>query len=399
VIVIEHDEATMRIADYIVDLGPGAGIRGGYLVAKGSCKDIIENKKSITGKYLSHFSKINIPSRRRKGNGKYLNIYGARQYNLKNIDVSIPLGTLTCITGVSGSGKSTLVEETLYKALIKKIYLSRVHPGDYDKIEGIENIDKVIIIDQSPIGRTSRSNPATYTGAFTPMREIFSRIKEAKIRGYKAGRFSFNVKGGRCEACQGGGIVKIEMYFLPDVYIPCEICKGQRFNRETLDIKYKSKNIAQVLDMTVEEAFDFFGAIPTIKRKLQTLYDVGLGYIKLGQSATTLSGGEAQRIKLAKELSTKSTGRTIYLLDEPTTGLHFDDVKKLLNVIDRLVEAGNTVLVIEHNLEVIKSADYIIDLGPGGGEEGGRVIARGTPEEIAHNKNSFTGEYLKKVLN
>jgi len=398
-IVIEHDEATMRIADYIVDLGPGAGVHGGYLVAKGSIKDIIKNKKSVTGKYLSHISKISIPSKRRKGNGKYIKIYGACQYNLKNIDVSIPLGTLTCITGVSGSGKSTLVEETLYKTLIRKIYKSRVHPGDYNKIEGIENIDKVIIIDQSPIGRTSRSNPATYTGTFTPIREIFSRIKEAKIRGYKAGRFSFNVKGGRCEACQGGGIIKIEMYFLPDVYIPCEICKGRRFNRETLDIKYKSKNIAQVLEMTVEEALDFFGAIPTIKRKLQTLYDVGLGYIKLGQSATTLSGGEAQRIKLAKELSTKSTGRTIYLLDEPTTGLHFDDVKKLLNVLDRLVEAGNTVLVIEHNLEVIKSADHIIDLGPGGGEEGGRVIAKGTPEEIARNKNSFTGEFLKKVLN
>jgi excinuclease ABC subunit A len=398
VIVIEHDEATMRIADYIVDLGPGAGVHGGYLVARGSIKDIIKNKKSITGKYLSHFSKINTPSKRRKGNGKYLKIYGARQYNLKNIDVSIPLGTLTCITGVSGSGKSTLVEETLYKALIKKIYQSRVHPGDYNKIEGIENIDKVIIIDQSPIGRTSRSNPATYTGAFTPIREIFSRIKEAKIRGYKAGRFSFNVKGGRCEACQGGGIVKIEMYFLPDVYIPCEVCKGQRFNRETLDIKYKSKNIAQVLDMTVEEVLKFFTAIPMIKRKLQTLYDVGLGYVKLGQSASTLSGGEAQRVKLAKELSIKSTGKTIYLLDEPTTGLHFDDVKKLLNVLDRLVEAGNTVIVIEHNLEVIKSADHIIDLGPGGGEEGGRVIARGTPEEIAHNKNSFTGEFLKKVL-
>lgn len=399
VIVIEHDEATMRIADYIVDLGPGAGVHGGYLVAKGSIKDIIKNKKSVTGKYLSHISKISIPSKRRKGNGKYLKIYGACQYNLKNIDVSIPLGTLTCITGVSGSGKSTLVEETLYKTLIRKIYKSRVHPGDYNKIEGIENIDKVIIIDQSPIGRTSRSNPATYTGTFSPIREIFSRIKEAKIRGYKAGRFSFNVKGGRCEACQGGGIIKIEMYFLPDVYIPCEICKGKRFNRETLDIKYKSKNIAQVLEMTVEEALDFFGAIPTIKRKLQTLYDVGLGYIKLGQSATTLSGGEAQRIKLAKELSTKSTGRTIYLLDEPTTGLHFDDVKKLLNVLDRLVEAGNTVLVIEHNLEVIKSADHIIDLGPGGGEEGGRVVAKGTPEEIARNKNSFTGEFLKKVLN
>ncbi len=398
VIVIEHDEATMKIADYIVDLGPGAGIHGGYLVAKGNIEEIKKNNKSITGQYLSHFSKINIPPKRRKGNERYLKIYGAQQYNLKNIFVSIPLGTLTCITGVSGSGKSTLVEETLYKALIKKIYNSRVHPGSYDRIEGIENIDKVIIIDQSPIGRTSRSNPATYTGAFTPIREIFSRTKEAKIRGYKAGRFSFNVKGGRCEACQGGGIVKIEMYFLPDVYIPCEVCKGKRFNRETLDIKYKSKNIAQVLDMTVEEALDFFTAIPTIKRKLQTLYDVGLGYIKLGQSATTLSGGEAQRVKLAKELSTKSTGRTIYLLDEPTTGLHFDDVKKLLNVIDRLVNAGNTVLVIEHNLDVVKSADYIVDLGPGGGEEGGRVVAEGTPEEIAHNKNSFTGEFLKKVL-
>jgi len=399
VIVIEHDEATMRIADYIVDLGPGAGIHGGYLVAKGNIEDIKKNQKSITGRYLSHFNKINVPSKRRRGNGKYLKIYGARQYNLKNIDVSIPLGTLTCITGVSGSGKSTLVEETLYKALIRKIYRSRVHPGGYDKIEGIENIDKVIIIDQSPIGRTSRSNPATYTGAFTPIREILSRTKEAKIRGYKAGRFSFNIKGGRCEACQGRGIKKIEMYFLPDVHIPCEICKGQRFNRETLDVKYKSKNIAQILEMTVEEALDFFGAIPTIKRKLKTLNDVGLGYIRLGQSATTLSGGEAQRVKLAKELSTKSTGRTIYLLDEPTTGLHFDDVKKLLNVLDRLVEAKNTVMVIEHNLEVIKSADHIIDLGPGGGEGGGRVIAKGTPEEIAHNKNSFTGEYLKKVLN
>ena len=399
VIVIEHDETTMRIADYIVDLGPGAGVHGGYLVAKGRCEEIIENNKSITGKYLSHLSKIIIPSRRRKGNGKYLKIYGARQYNLKNIDVSIPLGTLICVTGVSGSGKSTLVEETLYKALIRKIYNSRVHPGAYDKIEGVENIDKVIIIDQSPIGRTSRSNPATYTGAFTPIREIFSKTKEARIRGYKPGRFSFNVKGGRCEACQGGGIVKIEMYFLPDVYIPCEVCKGKRFNPETLDIKYKGKNIDQVLEMTVEEALEFLGAIPTIKRKLKTLHDVGLGYIKLGQSATTLSGGEAQRVKLAKELSSKSTGRTIYLLDEPTTGLHFDDVKKLLNVLNTLVNTGNTVLVIEHNLEVIKSADYIIDLGPGGGEEGGRIVAKGSPEKIANNKNSFTGEFLKKVLN
>ncbi len=398
VIVIEHDEATMKIADYIVDLGPGAGIHGGYVVAIGNCQNIIESEKSITGRYLNHLSRINIPSKRRKGNGRYLKIIGARQYNLKNINVSLPLGTFTCVTGVSGSGKSTLVEETLYKALIREIYRSRVYPGDYDKIEGINNIDKVIIIDQSPIGRTSRSNPATYTGAFTPIRDIFSRVKEARIRGYKVGRFSFNVKGGRCEACQGGGIVKIEMYFLPDVYIPCEVCKGKRFNRETLDIKYKGKNIAQVLDMTVEEAFEFFIAIPSIKRKLKTLYDVGLGYIKLGQIATTLSGGEAQRVKLAKELSTKSTGKTLYLLDEPTTGLHFDDVKKLLSVLDRLVKAGNTVLVIEHNLEVIKSADYIIDLGPGGGEEGGRIVAEGTPEEIAHHKKSFTGEYLKKVL-
>jgi len=399
VIVIEHDEATMKIADYIIDLGPGAGIHGGYVVAKGPCQNIMKNPQSITGRYLSHLDRIDLPLKRRKGNGKYLKIIGARQYNLKNIDVSIPLGTFTCVTGVSGSGKSTLVEETLYKALIKELYKSRVCPGDYDKIEGINNIDKVIIIDQSPIGRTSRSNPATYTGAFTPIREIFSKTKEARIRGYKAGRFSFNIKGGRCEACQGAGIVKIEMYFLPDVYIPCEVCKGKRFNRETLEIKYKGKNIAQILDMTVEEALEFFKAIPSIKRKLKTLYDVGLGYIKLGQSATTLSGGEAQRVKLAKELSKKSTGKTLYLLDEPTTGLHFDDVKRLLNVLDRLVRVGNTVLVIEHNIDVIKSADHIIDLGPGGGEEGGRVVAVGTPEEIAQDSHSFTGEFLKKALN
>jgi len=399
VIVIEHDEATMKIADYIIDLGPGAGIHGGYVVAKGPCQNIMKNPQSITGRYLSHLDRIDLPLKRRKGNGKYLKIIGARQYNLKNIDVSIPLGTFTCVTGVSGSGKSTLVEETLYKALIKELYKSRVCPGDYDRIEGINNIDKVIIIDQSPIGRTSRSNPATYTGAFTPIREIFSQTKEARIRGYKAGRFSFNIKGGRCEACQGAGIVKIEMYFLPDVYIPCEVCKGKRFNRETLEIKYKGKNIAQILDMTVEEALEFFKAILSIKRKLKTLYDVGLGYIKLGQSATTLSGGEAQRVKLAKELSKKSTGKTLYLLDEPTTGLHFDDVKRLLNVLDRLVRVGNTVLVIEHNIDVIKSADHIIDLGPGGGEEGGRVVAVGTPEEIAQNSRSFTGEFLKKALN
>lgn len=398
VIVIEHDEDTMRMADYIVDLGPGAGIHGGYVVGEGSCPDIMNNSDSITGRYLSNLNKIDLPTQRRKGNGKYLKIWGARQYNLKNINVAVPLGTFTCITGVSGSGKSTLIEEIIYKALLKEIYHSRVQPGIYERIEGIENIDKVIIIDQSPIGRTSRSNPATYTGTFTPIREVFAQTKEARIRGYKEGRFSFNLKGGRCEACQGGGIIKIEMYFLPDLYIPCEVCKGKRFNRETLEIKYKGKNIAEVLDMTVEETLEFFQGIPALIQKLSTLYEVGLGYIKLGQSATTLSGGEAQRVKLARELSNKSTGRTIYLLDEPTTGLHFDDVKKLLNVLHRLVNSGNTVLIIEHNLEVIKSADYIIDLGPGGGEEGGRVVATGTPEEISRSNQSFTGRFLKKKL-
>ncbi len=398
VIVIEHDEATMKAADYIIDLGPGAGVHGGYVVAQGAYPAIEKNPQSLTGRYLSGVEKIDLPSKRRKGNGKYLKIKGARQYNLKNIEAAIPLGTFTCVTGVSGSGKSTLVEEILYKALLKELYHSKVEPGDYDEIEGIKYVDKVVIIDQSPIGRTSRSNPATYTGTFSPIREIFSKTKEARIRGYKTGRFSFNLKGGRCEACQGAGIVKIEMYFLPDVYIPCEVCKGKRFNRETLEIKYKGKNIAQVLDMTVEEALEFFETIPSIERKLRTLYDVGLGYIKLGQPAPTLSGGEAQRVKLAKELSSKSTGRTIYLLDEPTTGLHFEDTKKLLKVLDRLVESGNTVLVIEHNLEVIKSADYIIDLGPGGGEEGGRVVAVGTPEEIANHNQSFTGKFLKEVL-
>ncbi len=398
VIVIEHDEATIRSADFIVDLGPGAGIHGGYLVAQGNEKNIQLKKDSITGQYLSRKRHIPIPQNRRKGNNKSIKIIGASQFNLKNIDVTIPLGKLNCVTGVSGSGKSTLIEEILYKSLIKNLYHSRVRPGAHESLQGIENIDKVITIDQSPIGRTSRSNPATYTGAFTPIRELFAMTKSAKMRGYLPGRFSFNVKGGRCEACEGAGIVKIEMFFLPDIYIPCEVCKGERFNRETLEIKYKSKNIAEVLDMTVEEASQFFENIPKIKRSLQTLTDVGLGYIKLGQSASTLSGGEAQRIKLAKELSKKNTGRTLYLLDEPTTGLHFDDVRKLLDVLNRLVEQGNTVLVIEHNLEVIKSADHIIDLGPGGGEEGGQIVFEGTPEKIIQYPASFTGQFLKKIM-
>ncbi|MDD3655190.1 MAG: excinuclease ABC subunit UvrA [Atribacterota bacterium] len=399
VIVIEHDEETIRAADFIVDLGPGAGIHGGYVVAVGKEEHIMANQSSITGQYLSDKCQIPVPLKRRLGNGKSIKIIGARQHNLKNMDVSIPLGKFNCITGVSGSGKSTLIEEILYKALLRELYHSRVRPGDYDRLEGIENIDKVIIIDQSPIGKTSRSNPATYTGIFTPIRELFAKTSAARMRGYLPGRFSFNVKGGRCESCEGAGIVKIEMFFLPDVYIPCEVCKGQRFNRETLEIKYRDKNIAQVLDMTVEECKQFFENIPKIKKGLQTLIDVGLGYIKLGQSATTLSGGEAQRVKLAKELSKKSTGRTLYLLDEPTTGLHFDDVRKLLDVLNRLVDQGNTVLVIEHNMEVIKSADHIIDLGPGGGEEGGKIVFSGTPEEIANHPVSFTGQFLKKVLN
>jgi excinuclease ABC subunit A len=398
VIVIEHDEQTIRSADFIVDLGPGAGIHGGYLVAEGGEKDIQSNNDSITGQYLSNKKSISIPQKRRKGIGNNLKIIGASQFNLKDIDVTIPLGKFICVTGVSGSGKSTLIEEVLYKSLLKVLYHSRVRPGEHKRLEGLENIDKVITIDQSPIGRTSRSNPATYIGAFTYIRELFAKTKMAKMRGYSPGRFSFNVKGGRCEACQGAGIVKIEMYFLPDIYIPCEVCKGKRFNRETLEVRYKNKNIAEILDMTVEEASNFFENIPKIKRSLQTLADVGLGYIKLGQSASTLSGGEAQRIKLAKELSKISTGRTLYLLDEPTTGLHFDDVKKLLDVLNRLVDQGNTVLVIEHNLEVIKSADHIIDMGPGGGDEGGQVVFEGTPEAIIEHPVSFTGQFLKKIL-
>lgn len=398
VIVIEHDEDTMRAADYIVDLGPGAGIHGGYVVATGNGEAIMKNEASITGKYLSGKCRIPVPAKRRAGNGKNITIYGAKQHNLKNIDVSIPLGKFNCVTGVSGSGKSTLIEEILYKALLKKIYHSRVKPGDYERLDGTENIDKVIIIDQSPIGKTSRSNPATYTGIFTHIRELFAMTNAARMRGYKPGRFSFNLKGGRCESCEGAGIVKIEMFFLPDIFIPCEVCKGKRFNSETLEIRYKDKNIFQILDMTVEECFDFFENIPKIKKALQTLIDVGLGYIKLGQPATTLSGGEAQRVKLAKELSKKSTGRTLYLLDEPTTGLHFDDVRKLLDVLNRLVDQGNTILVIEHNLEVIKTADHIIDLGPGGGQEGGRVVFSGTPEDIVNNPISYTGQFLQDLL-
>ena len=396
VIVIEHDENMIRNADHIVDMGPGAGEHGGFVVAQGKLEDITNNSKSLTGKYLKGELKIEIPKKRRKAD-KFLKISGVRHNNLKNITVEIPLGVFVCITGVSGSGKSSLINDTLYRAIAQKLYRAREKPGLYEKIQGLENIDKVVVIDQSPIGRTPRSNPSTYTGAFTPIRELFSVLPESKIRGYTPGRFSFNVKGGRCEACAGHGLIKIEMHFLPDVYVPCDVCKGKRFNKETLEIRYKGKNIADVLDMSVEEALKFFENIPRIKRVLQTLYDVGMGYIKLGQSATTLSGGEAQRVKLAKELSKRATGKTLYILDEPTTGLHFDDIKKLLNVLNRLVDRGNTVIVIEHNPDVIKNADYIIDLGPEGGDEGGYVVAKGTPEEIV-KKNTYTGQFLEKVL-
>ena len=398
VIVVEHDEETIKSADYIVDIGPGAGSHGGYVVATGTPDEISACDASITGQYLSGKKKIEIPEKRRESNGKYVTIKGARENNLKNLDVCFPLGTFTCITGVSGSGKSTLVNEILYKGLAIKLNGSKVHCGEHDEILGTENIDKIIDIDQSPIGRTPRSNPATYTGVFDHIREIYAATTESKMRGYKSGRFSFNVKGGRCEACSGDGIIKIEMQFLPDVYIPCEVCKGKRYNRETLEVKYKGKSIAEVLDMTVEEALEFFENIPRIKNKLQTLYDVGLSYIKLGQPSTQLSGGEAQRVKLATELSRRSTGKTLYILDEPTTGLHTDDVKKLIEIMQRLVDTGNTVIVIEHNLDVIKCADYIIDLGPDGGNRGGQIIAKGTPEEIAGYKNSYTGIYLKKIL-
>ena len=397
-IVVEHDEETIRNADYIVDIGVGAGIHGGKVVACGTVDDIIASKDSITGKYLSGELSIPVPMARRKGNGNFITVKGAKQNNLKNIDVSIPLGAFTCVTGVSGSGKSSFVNEVLYPALSNALMRARNVQGNYNSIDGIENVDKVICIDQSPIGRTPRSNPATYTGVFGDIRELFASLPDSKSRGYTAGRFSFNVNGGRCEHCGGDGIIKIEMHFLPDVYVPCEVCKGARYNRETLEVRYKGKNISEVLDMTIEEATEFFANIPKIKNKIKTLNDVGLGYVKLGQSSTTLSGGEAQRVKLATELSRRSTGKTVYILDEPTTGLHTHDVAKLIAILDRLVEQGNTVVVIEHNLDVVKVADYIVDLGPDGGDRGGRIVAEGTPEQVAQVKESYTGQFLKDIL-
>ena len=397
VIVVEHDEDTMRAADFIVDIGPGAGSHGGQVVATGTAEEIMKVPESITGQYLSGKMKIPLPKKRRKP-AAFLTVHGAAEHNLRKIDVQIPLGIFTCVTGVSGSGKSSLVNEILYKALANKLNRARQIPGKYDSLEGVEALNKVICIDQSPIGRTPRSNPATYTGIFDSIRDLFAATSEAKARGYKKGRFSFNVKGGRCEACSGDGIIKIEMNFLPDVYVPCEVCQGQRYNRETLEVHYKGKNIYEVLDMTVEEALKFFEHIPAIRDKIQTLFDVGLGYIKLGQPSTELSGGEAQRIKLATELSRRSTGRTIYILDEPTTGLHFADVHKLTSILQRLTDGGNTVLVIEHNLDVIKTADYLIDMGPEGGDGGGMVVATGTPEEVAENPKSYTGKYVKSYL-
>lgn len=397
-IVVEHDEDTMYAADYIVDIGPGAGIHGGNVVCCGSVEDIKNCENSITGQYLSGKKKIPIPETRREGNGKFLIVIGAEQNNLKNIDVKIPLGKFVCVTGVSGSGKSTLVNEIIYKKLVTELNGAKKFPGKHRAFEGIENLDKVIDIDQSPIGRTPRSNPATYTGVFNDIRDLYAETKDAKLKGYKSSRFSFNVKGGRCEACQGDGIVKIKMHFLPDIYVPCEVCGGARYNRETLEVKYKGKSIYDVLEMTVEEAAEFFGAVPKISRKLKTLCEVGLGYVKVGQPATTLSGGEAQRVKLATELSKRDTGRTIYILDEPTTGLHTADVHKLTDVLQKLVDGGNTVLVIEHNLDVIKIADHIIDLGPDGGDKGGEIVAEGTPEQVAKVKSSYTGQYLKKIL-
>ena len=397
-IVVEHDEDTMLAADYIVDIGPKAGEYGGEVVATGTAKQIMKNKKSITGAYLSGKIKIPVPQVRRKPSG-FLKVVGAQENNLKNIDVEIPLGIFTCVTGVSGSGKSSLVNQILYKRLAKELNRAKTKPGLHKDIEGFDQLDKIIAIDQSPIGRTPRSNPATYTGVFDQIRDLFAMTKDAKAKGYNKGRFSFNKKGGRCEACAGDGIIKIEMHFLPDVYVPCEVCHGKRYNRETLEVKYKGKSIYDVLNMTVEEACDFFSSIPSISRKMETLRDVGLGYIRLGQPSTELSGGEAQRIKLAAELSKRSTGKTIYILDEPTTGLHFADVHKLVDILARLTEGGNTVIVIEHNLEVIKTADYIIDMGPEGGSGGGTVVAAGTPEEICEVEKSYTGQYLKGILN
>ena len=397
-IVVEHDEETIREADYIVDIGPGAGVHGGEVVAAGSVEDLIAEPRSVTGKYLSGEYKIAVPEMRRPVTDRRLVLKGVRQNNLKGEDVSFPVGVFTAVTGVSGSGKSSLVNEILYPAMSNRLMRSSLPEGEYDGIEGVEFFDKVIAIDQSPIGRTPRSNPATYTDVFTPIRELFAALPDAKARGYKSGRFSFNVSGGRCENCHGDGIIKIEMHFLPDIYVPCEVCKGARYNRETLEVRYKGKNISEVLDMTVEEALDFFKNVPRIRSRIQTLYDVGLGYIKLGQSSTTLSGGEAQRVKLATELSKRSTGKTLYILDEPTTGLHTHDVSKLLAILDRLADAGNTIIVIEHNLDVIKKADYIIDLGPDGGNGGGRVIAEGTPEEVAKSRTSYTAEFLRQIL-
>ena len=398
-IVVEHDEDTMRSADYLIDIGPGAGVHGGQVVAAGTPAEVMANPDSLTGQYLSGKKKIEVPTVRRPGNGKVLKVIGASENNLRHIDVEFPLGTFTVVTGVSGSGKSSLVNEVLFKRLGAELMRMKVRPGKCDRIEGIEQLDKVVNIDQSPIGRTPRSNPATYTGLFNDIRDLFASTQEAKSRGYGQGRFSFNVRGGRCEACSGDGLLKIEMHFLPDIFVPCEVCKGRRYNRETLEVRYKGKNIADVLDMTVDEALDFFSALPKLKKRLQTLQDVGLGYVKLGQPSTELSGGEAQRVKLATELSKQATGKTIYILDEPTTGLHSDDVRKLLEVLQRLVDAGNTVVVIEHNLDVIKCADHLIDLGPEGGDGGGTIVCTGTPEEVAACPASFTGQYLKRMLN